>query len=74
MAAAIPPTNAGIATAIGKPFFSEVSGPVLTPDGAEDATTEMVVTCCRTTSLVAAGRSLGTGAGVISGAAGIVLM
>lgn len=73
MAAAIPPTKAGMATAIGKPFFSVVSGPVLTPDGAEDATTEMVVTCCLTTSLVWVGRSLGTGAGVMRGAAGIIL-
>jgi hypothetical protein len=51
-AAAIPPTRAGIATATGKGFFSDVSFPELTPEGVEEATTEIVVICCRPTKSI----------------------
>jgi len=51
-AAAIPPTRAGIATATGKGFFSEVSFPELTPEGVEEATTDIVVICCRPTKSI----------------------
>lgn len=71
-AAAIPPTRAGIATATGNGFFSVVLFPVPAPEGVEEATTEIVVICCRPTrSIKVIGAGVG-GAGVIWGnAAGI---
>jgi hypothetical protein len=64
-AAAIPPTRAGIATATGKGFFSVVSFPELTPEGVEEAITEMVVICCRPTRSIMV--TVEGGAGVIWG-------
>ena len=67
-AAAIPPTRAGIATATGNGFFSVVLLPESTPDGVEEATTEIVVLCCRpirSIKVIVAGAA--AGAGVICG-------